>query len=410
MPPPLRLPRRIPPKINLVLALLVSVLWWNGSLGDHWLDGPVLLRGVACVAMVQLGFLCTTLIGGLLAGLDVAVLDIGTGRIRGRWLIGRYAVLLRTIPLPIRFGFNQPRGGVATARRWLLAFVPALASTAAMVWVLWQLLNFDRSVGPIPVPWLRPAATIALFVFGWLVLWGGQLNVPSQLPTRIALWRPRRFAPTKWAVAKAGRVTAQRLSRAESRGDHEAMQVSLDALADNISERDAALVRIAIRYHRGEYAAASAAAAAHLDVVGIDDMMARGSFCLYTGLAVLADQPVAPEAAARARELCPAVAFTLRRDFAAVVLALFALYDRDTDLALQFCQQAIRWSINQYDAGEAELIAAIAAATAGDRREAQRSLRRGRRRAPTSPLAAVVERRLAEPPAITVTVDAAADE
>jgi hypothetical protein len=387
------------------MAVVVG-LWWHEAAGDRWHDPAVLVRGVACAAVAQLGFLCCTLIGGLLGGLDLAVLDVGSGRIRGWWVIGRRAVLLRTIPLPIRFGFNQPRGGVATARRWLLGFVPALASTVAMVWILWQQLNFDRPVGPIPPAWLRPATTVAVFAFCWIVLFGGQLNVATQLPIRIALWRPRRFAPTEWFVAKPGRAAAMRLSRAQSRGDVGAMQIALDALAGNMSEQDTALVRSTIRYHRGEYAAASAEAGEHLDRVGTDNMVARGTFCLYTGLAVLADQPVAPEAVARARELCPAIASRLGRDFAAFVLALFALYDRDTDLAREFCQQAFRWATNRYDAGEAELLAAIVAATAGDDREARRALRRGRRKTPGSPLVAVAERRLSEPPAISMTVDA----
>jgi hypothetical protein len=92
-----------------------------------------------------------------------------------------------------------------------------------------------------------------------------------------------------------------------------------------------------------------------------------------------------------------------------LVLALFALYDRDTELAREFTQQATRWASSGDDAGEAELVAAIAAAKAGDGREAQRSLRRGRRRAPSSPLLVVAERRLVEPPEITLTVGGVAN-
>lgn len=396
----------MPPAAGIALYAFVVTAGWHEILGDRWLDPAMLWRGAVCAAVAQLGFLCCTLLGGLLGGLHVAVVDVGTGRIRGRWLVGRRTLLLRTVPLPIRFGLFQPKGGVPTARRWLLAFVPALASTAAMVWLVWQQRHADQPVGPIPPSWLWPATAVAVFAFGWLVVCGGQLGVPTQLPIRLALWRPRRYAPPESRAPRSDLVRAQRLSLADHRADPTAMQSELDALADSMSEQDVALLRYHIRYHRGEYAAASAGAAALLDVVGTDDLAIRYSFCLYTGLAVLAGQPVDPDAGARARELCPVLGHTTKRDSAAFVLALFALYDRDTDLARQFAQQAVRWAMNAQDAGEAELVASIAAATEGDGREAQRSLRRGRRRAPGSPLVAVAERRLAEPPAISMTVDA----
>ncbi|BCJ36524.1 hypothetical protein Athai_40270 [Actinocatenispora thailandica] len=385
--------------------IFVAGAHWHEVLGESWLDPAMLRRGVVCAAVAQLGFLCCTLLGGVLGGLHLAVLDVGTGRVRGRWLIGRRVLLLRTIPLPVRFGLFQPKGGVATARRWLLAVVPALASTAAAVWIVWQELNFDRPVGPIPPSWLRPATAVAVFAFAWLVLIGGQLNVASQLPIRVALWRPRRYAPPESVATRAGLARAQRISLADHRGDTATVQAELDALAGTMSEQDLALMRGRLQYLRGEYAAASAGAAALLDVAGPEDLATRFGFCLYTGLAMLAGQPVDPDTAARARELCPALGYAIQRDGAAFVLALFALYDRDAELARQFAQQSVRWATNARDAGEAELVAAVAAAIAGDGREARRALRRGRRRAPTSPLVAVAERRLSEPPAITVTVD-----
>jgi hypothetical protein len=403
------LPRRIPPNANFALVLLGVGLWWYEALEDQWLDPDMLLRGAACAGVAQVAFLCCTLIGGLLGGLEIAVLDIGSGRIRARWLIGHRIVLVRTIPLPIRFGFHQPVGGVPTARRWLLALVPALASAAMMIWTVRQQLHVDPPIGPLPPSWLRPATVVALLAFAWLVLIGGQLGVPTQLPIRLALWRPRRYAPATWVVGKAGRASIQRLNQAGYRGDPDAMQVELDALAGSISEHDAASLHASIRYYRSEFAAASTEAARHLDVAGVDDLSARTYFCFCTGVAVLAGQPVDPETAARARELCPALGYALQRDSAALVLALFALYDRDTELAREFTQQATRWASSGYDAGEAELVAAIAAAKAGDGREAQRSLRRGRRRAPSSPLVAVAERRLVEPPEITLTVGGVAN-
>lgn len=393
----------------MVLTAIAVAGGWHRVLGGHWLDPAVLLRGAVCAAAAQLGFLCCSAIGGLAAGLQLSDVDFGTGRVRARWLIGRRIIVLRTIPLPVRFGFDQPLDGVPAARRWVVAFVPALVSAAALAVIGWQFRHPDAT-SPVPVDWLRPATFVAVIAFLWLAVLGGQVNAPSQVANRWVLWHPRRAEHPKSRVSDQDRVHIQRIAVADCRADVATMRAERTALGDRISAFGATMLQTSEWHHEGEYARAAAAVAPFLYSSGREDLAIRYVFCMYTGLAALAQQPIEPDALAHARALCPDLAHQLRRDLAAFVLTVFALLDRDTDLARQFAQQVIRWAPERYDLGEAELLLAIAASMAGDVREARAALRRGRRRAASSPLVAVVERRLAEAPAITVTVDALADD
>ncbi|GIL25253.1 hypothetical protein NUM_05080 [Actinocatenispora comari] len=395
----------MPPAAGIALYAFIVVSSWHHMLGGHWLDPALLRRGLACAALAQLGFLCCSAIGGLLAGLQLSDVDFGTGRVRARWLIGRRIVAVRTVPLPIRFGFNQPRTGVPAPRRWVVALVPALASATALAATWWQ-LRHPEAAGPVPAEWLRPATYTAVLTFGWLAVLGGQLNVPSQLPNRWVLWHPRRGEHATMPVDGPDRKRFQRIFVASCQADVATMRAERTALAGSISEFDSVILQCAEWYHQGRYATAATAVAPLLDSPDTDNLSSRYAFCTYAGLATIAGQPVDPDVVVRARELCPVIATELRRDLAAFVLTVFAIHDRDHDLARRFGQQVIRWTPNRYDAGEAELLMAIAAAIAGETQEARVALRRGRRRAPGSPLVAVAERRLAEPPAISMTVDA----